>query len=99
MLYAGIIMILAVAAIGLIGPDLDPVQLEEPPDAEVNVTCYTWSENGTAHANCLPKKVWAPDAVVNVTVMDCAEWTPKYSGEFARDRPCGPDFQRRDEDG
>lgn len=57
------------------------------PDEEYQVTCYKWVENGTAHVTC-PEKVYAPNSWLNITVKNCSEWRPVYSGEFQRDSPC-----------
>jgi hypothetical protein len=65
----------------------DVSRYEETPNEEFNVTCYKWVNNGTAQVSC-PSKVYAPDAVVNISVKNCSEWTPTYSGEFQRDPPC-----------
>lgn len=65
-------------------------EVEDPfpePEREMDVTCWKWIENGTAQVSC-PEKVYAPDSVVNISVKDCANWTPRYGGEFAGEKPC-----------
>ena len=39
------------------------------PNEEYNVTCYSWTENGSHNVYC-PDRVYAPDSVINITVKN-----------------------------
>lgn len=89
--FAALLVGLVISVL-VVGPPTptDAVSPEEPPDEEIEVTCYKWVENGTAAVYC-PNKVYAPDAVVNITVKECSE----YVVQIDEPPPCDRDGDPR----
>jgi len=89
-LQTAVVLLAVGATAGFAAGSLPPDDMQQtPPTSEqTTVTCYKWAENGSAHVACDASLLYRPESWVNITVHDCSEWKPVYSGEFRRDSPC-----------